>query len=299
MRIVAGVGIVAAIACVLLVIYTLFPALAVWAVAQQRAFQNELALAVHAIRAGDALAWFALLAAAGGYGFVHAVGPGHGKYLIAGVGLGQQVSSRKLLAIAFASSMAQSLWAIVLVYGGLSVLAVSAQHLTQLAETYLAAASYLAIAAIGLVLMWRGVVILLRERRTAKAHQHHSHDEHCGCGSRHGPSAEEVAGLKSVRETVALILSIAIRPCTGAVFLLVIAWQLDIPWAGAAAVIVMGLGTASLTSLVAVSSVGARGLARISVDRMGMATLVMPVLQILSGVAILMFGAMLFEVMIR
>lgn len=81
--------------CVLMVVLsqTWLSTVADWAVQQQRAFQNELALAVHSIRSGDITAWFALLAAAGGYGFVHAVGPGHGKYLIAGVGLARGVMS--------------------------------------------------------------------------------------------------------------------------------------------------------------------------------------------------------------
>ena len=57
------------------------------------------------------------------------------------------------------------------------------------------------------------------------------------------------------------MLSIAIRPCTGAIFLLVIAWQLEIRVAGALAVLVMGLGTAALTGTVALSSVAARRLA--------------------------------------
>ena len=68
-----------------------------WAVDQQRGFQNQMAGAIHALRAGDPGAYFALLTAAGAYGFVHALGPGHGKYLIGGVGLGtsRNVASQK------------------------------------------------------------------------------------------------------------------------------------------------------------------------------------------------------------
>lgn len=273
------------------------PGIAEWAVAQQRAFQNELALAVHAIRSGDIAAWIALLAAAGGYGFVHAVGPGHGKYLIAGVGLGHTVSARRLLSIAFASSICQALWAIVLVYGGLSILEISARHLTKIADTYLASFSYLAIGAVGAVLVWRGTVLLLRQRAKPAGHHTHSGSD-CGCGAKHGPTPEEVARLTSLRETAALIISIAARPCTGAVFLLVIAWQLDILWAGIGAVITMGLGTALMTSLVAASSVAARGLAVLSIDGLGRATLVMPILQVFSGIMIMIFSFMLFRLVV-
>lgn len=297
MRVVTGAGGVVVVAIMIATLYVYFPLIAAWAIEQQRGFQNELALAVNGLRAGEPGAWLTLLGAAGAYGFVHAVGPGHGKYLIGGVGLGNEVSANRLLGIALASSLAQAAWAILLVYGGFYVLELSAQSLTKIADTYLAAASYVAIGAIGLILIWRGVHSF-RKTRTGLTHSHgHHHDHHdeCGCHA-HGPRPEDVAGLSSVRDAIALILSIAIRPCTGAIFLLVIAWQLDIVWAGAAAVVTMGVGTGMLTSIVAVSSVFARGLAIASSSRLGTMTLAFPALQILSGLLIIWFSAVLFNV---
>ena len=257
--------------------------LAHWAVEQQRAFQNEMAGAVRGLRAGNPGATAALLTAAGAYGFVHAAGPGHGKYLIGGVGVGSRVSMARLLGIAVLSSLAQAAWAILLVYGGFALLEVSAQSVTTLAEDYLAPASYLVIALIGVVLVWRGLRGLARQRTSGHDHGHdHDHDGAC-CGHAHGPTPDEVAALGSVRETLALVASIAVRPCTGAIFLLVIAWQMDIHAAGAAAVIVMGLGTATLTSLVAVSSIAARGMGQASASRFGAAARIGPALQILAG----------------
>ncbi|MEM0946177.1 MAG: hypothetical protein AAGK37_02135 [Pseudomonadota bacterium] len=233
-----------------------------WIVEQQRAFQNQMAAAIRALRTGDPGAYAALLAAAGAYGFVHAAGPGHGKYLIGGVGLGTSISILRLVAVAAASSLAQTAFAILLVYGGLYLFEVSATRLTGLAENYLAPTSYLAIGLVGLVLVWRGARPLLRRPHAGNHHGHHREHHHgagtCGCHA-HGPSRDDVAKLRSFRDSVALIMSVAIRPCTGAIFLLIIAWQMDIRGAGIAAVVVMGLGTAALTGLVACSSVVARG----------------------------------------
>lgn len=263
-----------------------------WAVEMQRDFQREIAGSVRALRTGEPGALLALMGAAAAYGFVHAVGPGHGKYLIGGVGLGSSVSARRLLGLAFVSSLAQALWAILLVYGGFWLLEASAAHVTALAEDYLAPASYLAIAGIGAVLVARGAQSLW-QRATPKAA--HSHGEHaCGCGGG-GPAPEDVARIGSLRDALVLITGIAMRPCTGALFLLVIAWQLDIALAGAAAVVIMGLGVAGMTCLVAVSSVAARGLAHASSDRLGAVAIAAPALQVMAGISIVWFAVALLH----
>lgn len=260
-----------------------------WAMERQRELQNAIAGGVRAVRAGDPGAWTALLGAAGAYGFVHALGPGHGKYLIGGVGLGAGVPGGRLLGIAAVASLAQALWGILLVYGGFLLLEVSARRLTFLAEEILAPASYLAIGLVGLFLAWRGGRALWRDSGPS-GNGGDGESDACGCHA-HGPDPARVASLGSLREATALIGSIAIRPCTGAIFLLVIAWQLDLRAAGAAAVVVMGLGTALLTGLVAVSSVAIRGLAHTSSGRLGALATVAPALQLGAGALILWFSA--------
>ncbi|MCR9086880.1 MAG: hypothetical protein NXH97_09070 [Rhodobacteraceae bacterium] len=282
MRLALGLLILVVLVCLGLFLVREADGLAQWAVTWQRAFQNEMAAAVRAIQAGDAGAWSALLLGAGAYGFVHAVGPGHGKYLIGGAGLGSSVSARRLLGLSLASSLAQALWAIVLVYGGFSLLQVTAQSMTILAEDVLAPASYAAIATVGAVFVWRGARSLLQMRAARQHAASHTDASGCGCHG-HGPTPDEAARLGSLRDAVLLIGSIAIRPCTGAIFLLVIAWQMGIEFAGAIAVIVMGLGTAGLTCLVAISSVTARGMAVFSSDSLGMLRIARPSLELLAG----------------
>ncbi|WP_421907396.1 nickel/cobalt transporter [Mameliella sp.] len=304
--ILACLAIVASLAIVTVLIDT--SSLAAWASQQQRAFLTDLARAVRALQTGQPGAWIALMTAAGSYGFVHAVGPGHGKYLIGGVGLGTSVPTARLLGLALASSLAQAIWAIVLVYGGFSLFELSARRMTALAEDILAPASYLAIASVGLVLVWRGVRGLARRqagRRHVDRQAHHGHQEHrqhedvhdghgsCGCHA-HGPTPQEVSELTSIREALALVGCIAVRPCTGAIFLLVIAWQMEIRTAGAAAVMVMGTGTAALTSLVAVSSTFARGMTWATANRAGAVALAFPMLQAFAGGLIVWISLLLF-----
>lgn len=257
-----------------------FSRLAEWAANAQRGFQNQMATAIRGLRTGEPGAYAALLSATLAYGFVHALGPGHGKYLVGGVGLGTSVTTRRLIGLAISSSLAQAIWAILLVYGGFYVIEVSAHQVQAAAEEALAPASYVAIACIGLTLVWRGV----RSLQNASKSGHETASSNCGCHS-HAPTIDEAAQVKSLRDATALVLSIAIRPCTGAIFLLVIAWQMDLRLPGAIAVLAMGLGTAMLTSLVAMSSIAARGavFASTNVYRLNFA---FPAIQICTGTLI-------------
>lgn len=288
MRVVVPVLLIMTAAMLFALGASLFPNVMDWAVTQQRAFQNEMAGAVRAIRSGAPGGWAALLLAAGAYGVVHAAGPGHGKYLIGGVGMATSVPASKMVALAVVSSLAQALWAVIIVYGGFFIFQLSADRMTVLAEDWLAPASYLAIGVVGAILVARGARGVMQPKNA-------SHD-HTSCNHAHGPDPDQVTDLTSFRDAAALVGSIAIRPCTGAIFLLVIAWQLDIRLAGFAAVAVMGLGTAILTSSVAISSVALRGMALFSSERAGSAAVAASTLQVLAGILVIWISLMLLSI---
>ena len=96
---------------------------------------------------------------------------------------------------------------------------------------------------------------------------------------------EEVARLTGWRDTAALIASVAVRPCSGALFLLILTFQLGIGAAGVAGAFAMGLGVAVVTIGVAVLAVWSRegalaGLGEARIWRM------MPVLELAAGAVI-------------
>ncbi len=82
----------------------------------------------------------------------------------------------------------------------------------------------------------------------------HRHDG-CGCGSRHHIAPEEVGNWRTALATVVVI---GLRPCTGAVLMMGAASLLGHAALGAAAVMVMALGTAMTVSALALASVLAR-----------------------------------------
>lgn len=228
-----------------------------WAAAGQREAQNALATALRALRAGEAGAWLSLMTVCAAYGFFHAAGPGHGKLVIGGYGAAERVSLRFLTVLALASSLAQAGTAILLVAVGASIFGLGREAMTQTAEAILAPASYAAIAFVGCWLTLRGVrKLMVKPHHHDHDHDHHHHDH--SCGHAHGPSIEDVAGIQSWRDAVGVVAAVAVRPCTGAVFLLILCFGFGIPLAGIAGALVMGLGTAGLTILVAIAAVSMR-----------------------------------------
>ncbi|MFT6674901.1 MAG: ABC-type nickel/cobalt efflux system permease component RcnA [Sulfitobacter sp.] len=238
-----------------------------WATARQRSFQDSIALALRAARAGDAGAVLTLLGACFAYGLAHAAGPGHGKVLIGGYGFGNRVPMARLSLIALLASLGQAVTAVALVYAGVLVLNLGRSAMIGVTERIMAPVSYGAIALIGLWLALRGLRKLARQ---GVGHDHdpaddHGHDHRQGpaicdhCGHAHGPTLDQVNKVGSVREALALIAGIAARPCTGALFVLIITWQMGIAWIGVLGAFAMALGTAIVTVCVGLAAGGLRG----------------------------------------
>ena len=91
-------------------------------------------------------------------------------------------------------------------------------------------------------------------------HDHdHVHDEHCGHS--HGPTPDQLAGPGGWQRGLGAIFAVGIRPCSGAILVLVFALAQGLFWAGVAATFVMGLGTAITVATIAVIAVSAKDIA--------------------------------------
>ena len=232
----------------------------VWAASGQREVQNAMAGSLRALKGGQPGAMMGLMGLCFAYGFFHAAGPGHGKLLIGGYGLARGGTALRLAGIALLASLGQALSAVLLVRAGIALLDWSRERLTSAAETLFAPLSWAAVGLIGLWLVLRATRRLWRDARRSghdQDHHHHdhAHDHDAHCGHRHGPTTDEVARLTGLRDAVVLIGAIAIRPCTGALFLLIITWRMGIPWQGVAGTFAMAAGTASVTVAVALAAV--------------------------------------------
>lgn len=76
------------------------------------------------------------------------------------------------------------------------------------------------------------------------------------------------------------------RPCTGALFVLILTWQMGIAGAGIAAAYAMGLGTATITIAAALGAAVLRDGVLAGLGRSAAVALALPLLEIVSGLLI-------------
>ncbi|HJZ21759.1 MAG TPA: nickel/cobalt transporter [Bradyrhizobium sp.] len=265
-----------------------------WLLSKQSEFYRQMSSTIRAAKSDGSAVW-TLLAISFAYGIFHAAGPGHGKAVISSYLVANQETARRGIALSFASALMQSLVAVAIVAVCAGLLNATASTMCG-AEKVIEIASYALIAAFGARLVWTkgaGLLRALQASRPAPAlavvahhhgHRHHHdhghhhdrhhhddhdhddhdhghvHDEHCGHS--HGPLPSELAGPGGWRRGLSAIFTVGIRPCSGAILVLVFALAQGLFWAGIAATFVMGLGTAITVATIAVIAVSAKDLAR-------------------------------------
>lgn len=181
------------------------------------------------------------------YGFLHSVGPGHGKFVITTylATHRRQLNASRLITLL--GSLMQGVVAILFVLVLAIALNLSMGDLS-LSRYWLEKGSALFIAAFGLVVILRAVGLPQRKRLAFKALRplttttQHSPEDDCGCGHRHLPDATALTG--GWRNALWLIVSIGIRPCSGAILILVFANAVGMFTWGVISALSMALGTA-------------------------------------------------------
>jgi nickel/cobalt transporter (NicO) family protein len=233
-----------------------------WLLAMQAQFQNDMARQLRGVHAGQSAAFWALMAICASYGFLHAAGPGHGKALVGAYGVARRVPAVKLAGIGLLAALAQATVAVVLILVLVGVAGLGRAGIEQVDRGLLAGLSLAAMGGIGLWLVWRAFA-RLAPARPAHAH-HHREGGHCeSCGHAHLPPAEAMLQAATAREVAALVAAVAVRPCSGALILLLLTWQMGILGAGIAGAYAMALGTAAVTIVIALGLVlGREGLLR-------------------------------------
>jgi ABC-type nickel/cobalt efflux system permease component RcnA len=285
-----------------------------WILAKQSEFYREMSSTIRAAKSDGSAVW-SLLGISFAYGIFHAAGPGHGKAVISSYLVANEETARRGIVLSFVSALLQALVAVAIVAVFAWLLSSTAKTMCS-AEKAIEIASYGLIAAFGARLVWTkggGFIRALRAKPAAAHHHHdhdhghahghhdhqhhhdhghdhgHVHDEHCGHS--HGPTPDQLAGPGGWRRGLGTIFAVGMRPCSGAILVLVFSLAQGLFWAGIAATFVMGLGTAITVATIAVLAVSAKGLAgRLSAGRDGGGTLIMRGIEFGAAGLVLLFG---------
>jgi len=294
-----------------------------WVLRTQQSMQRELATGVKSLKGDNAFAGAVMLAALSFlYGVVHAIGPGHGKMVISSYVVANEETVRRGVVISFIAAGLQALTAVALV--GILAFALNASGLQINAwSNQLEMVSYALIALVGAWLLATQLIAIFRRWQGSRAaeahanhaghdhahgehdhhHHHHGHADHHdhdhdheeGEACRHIVDARELAGPFSWRKVLAVVFSVGIRPCTGAILVLIFALTQGVFWAGAAATFAMAIGTAITVAVLATLALGSRELALKLGGRSGaFADAVWTICTLGGSTLILLFGATLF-----
>ncbi|MEA2976514.1 MAG: nickel/cobalt transporter (NicO) family protein [Alphaproteobacteria bacterium] len=273
-----------------------------WIMAKQAEFYRMLSGSIRAAKT-DGSAVAGLFGISFLYGVFHAAGPGHGKAVISSYLVANNETWRRGVVLSFASAVLQALVAIALVGIASVVLGVTAQKICG-TNYIIEIASYAIIAAVGARLLWvKGRAFVAALRPSVANHVHHDHHGHhhhhheaaeASCDHVHGPEPQELAGPGGWGRGLSAVLAVGVRPCSGAIIVLVFALAQGLFWAGVGATFVMGLGTAITVAAIATIAVGARALAgRIAHMRSGWGTRALLGIEVGAAALILAFGLLL------
>ena len=249
-------------------------------------------------KAGLSLVIFSLL-----YGVLHALGPGHGKVVIATFLATHPSHVRTSIRLTLLASLLQGSVAIVLVTVMLVLLKTSSRQL-HLSSFWLEKGSYLLVIGLGVMIGYRALRALwraLRPRQTLAFRAfrpQHQHDEQCGCGHAHLPTAQQMSGNVSGRTQLLVVVSMGLRPCSGAIMMLLFAKVIGVYGWGILSAAVMAAGTALTISAIGLLVQQARSVAQRLAQpgaAPGITRLLMPVLALTGSLILIVAGIALWQ----
>lgn len=247
-----------------------------WIQQQQQAFYKSLNTSLQAIKAGEESGmWLVFISFL--YGVFHAAGPGHGKAVISMYMIANEVQLKKGVVLSFASAFLQAVVAILCILALVLVLRGIGYRSADLTK-YLEICSYGAVTLLGAWLLWRKFFggghshhhdeghshahshenDHAHNHVLAHDHTHHDHPDHvcdAGCGHAHFPDPKDIPKKLTFNSALAAVLSVGIRPCTGALIVLTFAFFNGLHAYGIASAFGMAIGTGLTVSILATIAV--------------------------------------------
>jgi nickel/cobalt transporter (NicO) family protein len=297
-----------------------------WLFAKQAEFYRQFSGLIRSAKADGSAVW-SLLGVSFLYGVFHAAGPGHGKAVISSYVVANAETWIRGVVLSLASALLQALAAIVIVGVAAALLNARASTMNG-AVNVIESARYALIIIIGLRLLWVKGRILLGALRAARhpisevgaavtsRHDGHDHDDHshgipssppaghrhaharhedaCCEDHAHAPPLRELGGAGGWRRGLTAIVAVGLRPCSGAILVLVFAMAQGLFWLGAGSALVMGLGTfITVATIAAIAAMARDKASRLAAARSRHGALAIRGIEVAAAAVITGFGVLL------
>lgn len=212
----------------------------------QKSINQQLSSLLRQVAEDPARAGWSLLSFSFIYGVLHALGPGHGKVVIATWLATHPSRLKSSLKLTFAASLLQAMVAIALVVIVLGILQLPSRQL-HMSRFWLEKGSYALVGGLGVMLALRAIRqmrrVLRKPNKFTSFTPHHHHDAHCGCGHQHLPNDQQLAAGEDWRARAAIVLSMGMRPCSGAIMVLLFSKVIGVFSWGMFSALAMAAGT--------------------------------------------------------
>lgn len=257
----------------LLGIGLLFPYLFQQVIVWQKEFNQLLSTYLTQIKQEPASAGALLIGVSFLYGIFHALGPGHGKFIIGSYLATHQSQLKMSVKLSLSASLVQGIVAVLLTSIIVLVLQLSLSYF-KLSQLWLERGALGLLLLLGVQWCYQGIKKLWNSRKPPKAIHiqrvlvntgrekvgiraraqsavetiPHLHTEHCGCGHQHLPENTQIQQATDWKSKSLVVLSIGMRPCSGAIFVLFLSYMMDLYLWGVMATFAMALGTGIMLS---------------------------------------------------
>ena len=229
-------------------------------------FQSQVnaGVAIHmrALETGNSFAAFFLgLGVASLYGMIHALGPGHGKFVIMSYFMGREVYVLRGLVMAVQMAVVHVIAAVVIVWVA-DILLKTSLGIGLADVPGIRAGSFLIIAGIGIYMLYQAV-------RGSGGHTHthnhtHDHNHH-----HHGHSHDHPHGASHATEGGLVALAVGMVPCPGAVLVMLYAIANDMIYPGFLLVAAMSAGIGLTIAILGVATILLRQFATRFIENSG------------------------------
>ena len=230
----------------------------------QRQVNAGVAIHMRALETGNSFAAFFLgLGVAFLYGMLHALGPGHGKFVIMSYFMGREVYVLRGLVMAAQMAVVHVIAAVVIVWVA-DILLKTSLGIGLADVPGIRAGSFLIIAAIGVYMLYQAI-------RGSRGHTHththtHGHNHH---HHHHGHSHDHTHGASHATEGGLVALAVGMVPCPGAVLVMLYAIANDMIYPGFLLVAAMSAGIGLTIAILGVATILLRQFATRFIENSG------------------------------